>query len=119
MELSNQYEEAVLRLRREIHADPELSFQEHRTAVRVEQALREIGLSPKCGIAGTGIIADLQGAGPGKTLLLRADMDALPLTEHNDLSYRSQNEGVMHACGHDVHTANLVGVARILNQLRP
>lgn len=60
VELSNQYEEAVLRLRREIHVDPELSFQEHRTAVRVEQALREIGLSPKCGIAGTGIIADLQ-----------------------------------------------------------
>lgn len=86
VELSNRHEEAVLRLRREIHADPELSFQEHRTAARVERALREMGLIPKCGIAGTGIIADLHGAGPGKTLLLRADMDALPLTEHNDLT---------------------------------
>ena len=117
-ELSNRYEGDVLALRRAIHADPELSFHEVRTAARVKQALEEIGLSPRCGIAGTGIIADLQGAGPGKTLLLRADMDALPLEEDNDLPFRSQNEGVMHACGHDVHTANLVGVARILYRLR-
>ncbi len=116
--LSDQYEEDVLSLRREIHGDPELSFQEFRTADRVKKALESLGLTPRCGIAGTGIVADLQGAGPGHTLLLRADMDALPLEEENDLPFRSRNEGVMHACGHDVHTANLVGVARILCQLR-
>lgn len=116
--LADRYEPEVLNLRRAIHADPELSFQEFRTMERVRSALEEMGLSPRCGIAGTGIVADLHGAAPGKTLLLRADMDALPLTESNDLPFCSKNPGVMHACGHDVHTANLVGVARILSELK-
>lgn len=118
IELSNQYEDSVLKLRREIHGDPELSFKEIKTAQRVKKALEETGLTVREGIAKTGLIADLQGRAPGKTLLLRADMDALPLMEENDLPFRSANKGVMHACGHDVHTANLVGVAKILNALK-
>lgn len=118
IELSDRYEDSVLTLRRDIHADPELSFKEARTAQRVKEALEALGLTVCCGIAGTGLIADMQGKAPGKTLLLRADMDALPLQEDNDLPFCSKNPGVMHACGHDVHTANLVGVAKILNDLR-
>ncbi|HWP51907.1 MAG TPA: M20 family metallopeptidase [Clostridia bacterium] len=117
MELSDQYEDSVLVLRREIHADPELSFKETRTAQRVKVALESLGLTVRSGIAGTGLIADMHGRAPGKTLLLRADMDALPLQEENDLPFCSKNPGVMHACGHDVHTANLVGVAKILKDL--
>ena len=118
LRLSDRYEEEVLALRHELHQDPELSFCEYHTAERVEKRLLSMGLSPRTGIAGTGLVADIQGAGPGKVLLLRADMDALPIQEENDLPYRSQNPGISHACGHDVHTANLVGVARILLELR-
>lgn len=123
LELSDRNEERVLALRRAIHQDPELSFKEFHTSERVRKLLEEMGLTVRSGIAGTGVIADIVGglAGdqPGKTLLLRADMDALPLTEENDLPFKSQNPGVMHACGHDVHTANLMGVAWILNELKP
>ena len=118
IELSDRYENSVLTLRREIHADPELSFKEIRTAQRVKEALEALGLTVRSGIAGTGLIADMKGRSPGKTLLLRADMDALPLQEDNNLPFCSRNPGVMHACGHDVHTANLVGVAKILHDLR-
>lgn len=118
IELSNEYESSVLELRREIHTDPELAFNEVRTAQRVKKALEELGLTVRSGIAKTGLIADMHGKNPGKTLLLRADMDALPLKEENGLPFCSVNQGVMHACGHDVHTASLVGVAKILNVLR-
>ncbi len=117
-QLTDRYESDVLTLRHAIHADPELSFKEFHTMERVVEALKAIGIPARCGIVGTGIVADIQGAAPGRTLLLRADMDALPITENNDLPFCSQNQGVMHACGHDVHTANLVGVARILNELK-
>ena len=116
--LSDRYESETLALRRAIHADPELSFREVHTAARVCEALKSIGIPFRSGIAGTGVVADLHGAAPGKTLLLRADMDALPITEENGLPFCSRNPGVMHACGHDVHTANLVAVARILHALR-
>lgn len=119
IELSNVYEEVILKLRHEIHMDPELSFKEYHTAARVQKHLEGMGLQVRSEVAGTGLTADMEGCSPGKTLLLRADMDALPLTEENSLEYCSKNPGVMHACGHDVHTANLVGVAYILNELRP
>lgn len=119
MELSNFYEEKILKLRHELHADPELSFREYHTSERVKKLLEAMGLTVRSGIAKTGLTADMEGSAPGKTLLLRADMDALPLQEENELEYRSKNPGVMHACGHDVHTANLVGVAWILKELRP
>lgn len=118
IQLSDQFEQEVLVLRRAIHENPELSFQEVNTAALVQHALERIGLLVKCNIAGTGLIADIHGTGPGRTLLLRADMDALPIQEQNNLPFRSKKDGVMHACGHDVHTANLVGVARILYELR-
>lgn len=121
LEISNRNEQKVLNLRHQIHQDPELSFKEFHTSERVKKILEDMGLEVRSGIAGTGLVADIVGEKPcdhPKTLLLRADMDALPLQEENDLPFRSQNPGVMHACGHDVHTSSLVGVAWILNELK-
>jgi amidohydrolase len=109
----------VVRWRRHLHAHPELSYQETRTAAFVARTLREIGITPVEGIAGTGVVALIEGKNPSrKTIALRADMDALPIQEANDVPYRSQNPGVMHACGHDVHTTSLLGTAKILFQHR-
>lgn len=109
----------VIRWRRHLHAHPELSYQEVQTAKFVAQTLRDSGLTPTEGIAGTGVVALIQGKNASsKVIALRADMDALPITEANDVSYRSQNPGVMHACGHDVHTTSLLGTAHILNKVR-
>ena len=101
--------------RRHLHANPELSFAEHETVAYVERRLTEAGV-PHRRVAETGLIAEISG-GAGPTIALRADMDALPITEKNDVPYRSTNEGVMHACGHDVHTASLLGTARILKKI--
>lgn len=117
--LASEHFSQVLDIRRHIHAHPELSFQEHETSKFVTQKLKEIGLEPETGIAGTGVTTKIKGRNPGKkTTVLRADMDALPITEENDVPYRSKNEGVMHACGHDVHTSSLLGVAMILDKLK-
>ena len=118
IELSNQYECEIKMLRREIHQEPELAFHEWKTAKKIEKILLSMGLKVKSGIAKTGIVADLNGNGAGRTLLLRADMDALPIQEDNTLSFKSKTDGIMHACGHDVHSASLVGVAKILYALR-
>ncbi len=116
--LSEDYFEEIREIRRHIHANPELSFEEHNTAAYIEQKLTEFGIQGIERIANTGITFCLDGNGNGKTIALRADIDALPITENNDKPYRSQNEGVMHACGHDVHTASLLGVTKILNELK-
>lgn len=109
----------VLNIRRHLHAHPELSFQEFNTVSFVEEQLRKIGITDIKRIAGTGLVAHIQGCEPAsKCIALRADMDALPITEANDISYVSQNAGVMHACGHDVHTSCLLGAARILHEMR-
>lgn len=109
----------VIAMRRHLHAHPELSYQEYETAAFVAAELRKIGLEPIEGIAGTGVSALIKGNNPeAKTIALRADMDALPITELNDVSYKSKNEGIMHACGHDVHTSSLLGCARILQEFR-
>ncbi|MEL6539533.1 MAG: M20 family metallopeptidase [Bacteroidota bacterium] len=109
----------IIQLRRHLHAHPELSFQEYHTAKFIAQNLTELGIEFSQGIAGTGLMALVKGKHPSKgTVALRADMDALPIREVNDVPYKSQNEGVMHACGHDVHTASLLGVARILSGLK-
>ena len=100
--------------RRDLHAHPELAFEETRTAGIVAERLKSLGLAPRTGIGRTGVIATIEGARAGKTVLLRADMDALPILEENETSYRSQNTGKMHACGHDCHTAILLGVAKQL-----
>ena len=108
----------LLRLRRELHSHPELAFREERTAALVAHELRGLGLEVRTGIGETGVMAVLPGAEPGRTLLLRADMDALPLEEQSQVDYRSQTPGVMHACGHDGHTAIAVGLAKLLVQRR-
>ena len=100
--------------RRHIHRNPELSGQEAGTARLVAGRLAALGLDVRTGVGGHGIIADLRGGRLGRMLALRADMDALPITEDNDLPYRSQNVGVMHACGHDGHTTVLLGAAQVL-----
>lgn len=117
--LAKQFAKDVVQIRRHIHANPELSFQEFETAKYVAEQLRALGIEPKEGVAGTGLTAIIKGKNPeSKTVALRGDMDALPILEANDIDYKSTNDGVMHACGHDVHTACVLGAARILNELK-
>jgi amidohydrolase len=117
--LAAAYASDVVAYRQHLHANPELSFQEFNTAKFVAETLRSFGIEPQEGVAGNGIVALIQGKNPDKkTIALRADMDALPITEANDVPYKSKNVGVMHACGHDVHTASLLGTAKILQELR-
>ncbi len=104
--------------RRAIHRQPELAYNEHKTAALVADRLRALGLEPRAGVGRTGVVAVIEGAHPGKTVLLRADMDALPMQELNSFDYASQTPGVMHACGHDGHTAMLIGAARLLVERR-
>ena len=118
-QLAKDYAAEVVANRRYLHINPELSFQEYSTAKFVAQKLKDIGLNPQEGIANTGVVAIIEGRNPSsKVIGLRADMDALPIFEKNDVPYKSQNEGVMHACGHDAHTSSLLGTAKILHQLR-
>src|SRR5687768_11277766 len=106
--LSEQYSEEVIESRRHLHANPELSYQEYNTAKFVAEKLQSFGIRVKEGVATTGLIAEIEGKEPGKkSIALRADMDALPISEENNVAYRSKVSGVMHACGHDVHTASL------------
>ena len=114
--MASQNFNQLVETRRHIHANPELSFQEFNTAKFVSQRLKEMGIEPEV-IATTGLTAEIHGRNPGKTFALRADLDALPIKEENDVEYKSLNEGIMHACGHDVHTTCLLGAAEILNQL--
>ena len=117
--LASKYHEDIIACRRHLHMHPELSFKEVNTQKFVEQKLSEYGLGNFKRMANTGIVAMIEGKNPGKkTIALRADMDALPITETNNVDYKSKNEGVMHACGHDVHTSSLLGAARILNDLK-
>lgn len=108
----------LIAIRRDIHAHPELGFDTVRTAAIVEQELLRLGLTPQTGVGRTGVMVDITGAQPGKTVLLRADMDALPIHEQTGLPFSSIWPGKMHACGHDIHTATLLGVAAILADLR-
>lgn len=99
--------------------NPELSFHEFNTQKFVEEKLNEFGISEHERMANTGVVAMIKGKNPGaRTVALRADMDALPIVETNQVDYKSKNNGVMHACGHDVHTSSLLGAARILNHLK-
>jgi amidohydrolase len=109
-------QDELIEIRRHLHANPELSFQEEKTAAFVSQKLTELGIPHKTGIGGHGIIADIVGDKDGKIVAVRGDMDALPITELNKTSYVSKNPGVMHACGHDVHTTCILGAARLLQE---
>ena len=109
----------IVEIRRYIHKNPELSFHEHKTSAYIKTILIGWGISFTEDIADTGIVVLLEGNNPSsKTLALRADFDALPITEENEIDYCSVNKGVMHACGHDAHTASLLGVVKILNNLK-
>jgi amidohydrolase len=104
----------VVSLRRDLHMHPELGFEEHRTAGIAADRLRKLGFEVHTGIAGTGVVGVMRGSRPGRTVMLRADMDALPLLEENAHPYRSTVDGKMHACGHDGHVAMLLGAAELI-----
>lgn len=112
------YFDEVVAIRRQLHQHPELSFCERNTAELVKKCLASKNIEFQSEIAGTGVVATIKGKPSNKTVALRADMDALPIHETTDLPYRSVNDGVMHACGHDAHTAMLLGTAFILNELK-
>lgn len=118
-EKAEEYYPEIQAIRHHIHSNPELSFEEYKTAEYISGKLTEWGIEHQTGIAGTGIVAMIKGTDPDKKCIaVRADMDALPIQEANEVSYKSKNEGVMHACGHDVHSSCLLGVARILNDTK-
>ena len=106
--------EALVAVRRDLHQHPELGFEEVRTAGIIADSLRALGLQPRTGVGRTGVTALVKGGKPGRTVLLRADMDALPIREENDTPYRSRSDGRMHACGHDCHVSILLAVAKRL-----
>ena len=108
----------IIDFRRDFHKHPELGFEVHRTAKIVADYLSSLGLDVKTGIGKTGVVGELYGANPGPTIALRADMDALPIQETGDISFKSINDGIMHACGHDGHTAILLGVANVLASMK-
>jgi amidohydrolase len=116
--LSRQFHAEVVAWRRHLHAHPELSYHEHETMKYVKEQLQNMGLSPVT-MADTGLMVEIEGSNPaGRSVALRADMDALPITEANDVPYKSKKQGVMHACGHDVHTSSLLGTAKIIQEIR-
>ena len=109
----------LIAIRRDIHAHPEIRFTEVRTAKIAADALRSLDIETQTGVGKTGVVGILRGGlGEGKVLGIRCDMDALPIQEKSDAPYRSQNDGAMHACGHDVHTTVVIGIARILADLK-
>lgn len=118
-QLVEKYFDEVVNIRRHIHENPELSFQEFETSKYITSLLDSWNIKYKSGIAITGIVCTIEGKNPDKKIIaLRADIDALPINEENNIPYKSKNNGVMHACGHDAHTASLLGTLRILNDLK-
>ena len=117
-ELAKKYADEFIAVRHHLHATPELSYQEFETSKFVQQKLQEWSIPFEIK-AITGVVGLIKGKNPDKKIIaLRGDMDALPITEENDVPYKSKNHGVMHACGHDVHTTCLLGAAKILNELK-
>ena len=115
-ELVNNAYDAMVDIRHDLHSHPELSMVEYRTTDVINARLRELGWTVKKSPTETGAVATLKGGKPGKRVMIRADIDGLPVNENLNISYKSQNENVMHACGHDVHTASILGVADVLAQ---
>src|SRR5215831_633440 len=116
--LAKTYAQEFIDIRHHLHAHPELSYQEFETSAFIQQTLKKFGV-PFGILAKTGVVGTLEGKNPSKKVIaLRADMDALPITEANNVPYKSTRDGIMHACGHDVHTSCLLGAAKILNELR-
>jgi len=115
--LARNVKQYVIDMRREFHMHPEPSWQERETSKRIKRELDAMGI-PWCTVGDPGVVATIEGGGKGRTIALRADMDALEVTEANDIEYKSRNEGLSHACGHDAHMAMLLGAAKILNEIK-
>ena len=109
------HKDELIALRRDFHRHPELGFKEFRTSKIVGDYLENLGMEVKRNVAKTGVVALLRGKHPGKTIALRSDMDALPLVEETGLEFASENQGIMHGCGHDGHMAMLLVAANILS----
>ena len=116
--LAEKYFSEVVGFRRHLHSYPELSFQEKETAEYIISVLNKNGIESESGWGGYGVVVNMIIDPTFETIALRGDIDALPIKEENEVSYKSKNEGVMHACGHDVHTASLLGTTLILNDLK-
>lgn len=117
--LAEKYHKEVISLRRHLHANPELSFEEFQTSKYICNFLDKLDIPYKAGYVKTGIVAHIKGRNPEKRVIaLRADIDALPIQETSEVSYASKNKGIMHACGHDVHTSSMMGVCKILNDIK-
>ncbi len=117
--IAAEIEPGLIEIRRDLHAHPELAFEEVRTAGVVARELARLGISHQTGIAKTGVVGLIEGGRPGPVLAIRADMDALPIEERSGLEFASTTPGLMHACGHDIHTTTLLGVAAVLQRLAP
>jgi len=116
---TQRIEPGLIEVRRDIHAHPELGFEELRTAGVVSRELTRLGITHQTAIGRTGVVGVINGGRPGPVLAIRADMDALPIEEKSGLPFASTNPGLMHACGHDIHTTTLLGVAAVLQELAP
>ncbi|WP_269446769.1 M20 family metallopeptidase [Fictibacillus phosphorivorans] len=112
------YENEMVEIRRHLHQNPELSFEEVETPAFIAAYHEKLGLDVRTGVGGRGVVATLRGGKPGKTVAIRADFDALPIQEENDSPYKSKVPGVMHACGHDGHTATLLVLAKVLTEMK-
>lgn len=112
------YQDEMVEIRRHLHQNPELSFEEVETPAFIASYHEKLGLDVRTGVGGRGVVATLKGGKPGKTVALRADFDALPIQEENESPYKSKVPGVMHACGHDGHTASLLVLAKVLVELK-
>ena len=117
--ITGEIEQHLIAVRRDLHAHPELAFEEVRTAGVVANELTRMGIAHETGIAQTGVVGIINGGRPGPVLAIRADMDALPIQERTDLPWASTKPGLMHACGHDIHTTTLLGVADVLHKIAP
>lgn len=118
LDKSEKIKDELIKIRRDIHSHPEIGLQEKRTSKIVSEKLRELGLKVETNIGVTGVVGTLEGKKPGKTILLRADMDCLKMSELNEVEYKSKYDGFMHACGHDAHTTWLMGAAMILSDYK-
>lgn len=112
------FKEEITAIRRHLHRHPELSFKEHQTSAYIRKLLDGWGISYRYPVVETGIVARIKGKAPGRCVAVRADMDALPIHENSGLDYQSRNEGIMHACGHDIHMSSMLGAIRLLDSLK-
>lgn len=118
-DVTQRIEPELIAVRRDLHAHPELAFEEVRTAGVVARELARLGIPHQTGVGRTGVVGLIEGGRPGPVLAIRADLDALPIEERTGLTFSSTKPGLMHACGHDIHTTTLLGIGAVLKELAP